>query len=297
MELRHLKYFLVLSEELHFGRAAKKLFIAQPPLSRQIKNLEEELGVKLFERTKKYVRLTPYGEYLREESQKIFTHVEMIKNHLSLLNKGITGQITIGYIGSVMHSLLPQVLKILKVEYPNIHTILSEIGNDQQIEAIRAGNIDIGFMRTPFDTPDLKTETIYTETFSLVLPNNHPLTESKKICLKELADEPFISFTRSCGGGEMHNKIYRLCGREGFTPKTVHETSQTNSIIRLVESNLGYAIVPTSIKTGFNCNVSFFELDHYPERIDLLLGYNPENITSAAKNVIDLILNFKYSNI
>ncbi|MFC1492551.1 LysR substrate-binding domain-containing protein [candidate division KSB1 bacterium] len=292
MELRHIKYFLVLSEELHFGKAAQRLFIAQPPLSRQIKNLEEELGVKLFERTRKKVQLTQYGEYLREESQKILTQVDLIKNHLKLMNKGIKGQITIGYIGSVMHSLLPKVLVNLKREYPDIHTTLLEIGNDEQIDAIRNGNIDIGFMRTPFDTSDIKTETIYSETFSLILPNYHPLVNSGKVSLKDLADEPFISFSRSCGGGGLVNTLIKLCNRAGFTPKTVHESSQINSIIRLVECNLGYAIVPTSVKSGYDLNVKFFELDQYPERIDLLLAYNPKNLTPVSKNIIDLILNY-----
>ncbi|MCP4725907.1 MAG: LysR family transcriptional regulator [bacterium] len=294
MELRHLKYFLVLADELHFGRAAKRLFIAQPPLSRQIKNLEEELGVTLFERTKKKVRLTPYGEYLREESQKIITQVDLIKNRLNLMNKGTIGHITIGYIGSVMHSLLPKTLVNLNREYPNINTTLMEIGNDEQVDAIRKGSIDIGFMRTPFDTPDLKTEIIYSDTFSLILPNNHPLVKSKNLSLKDLADEPFISFSRSCGGSELLNALMRLCSRAGFMPKTVHESSQINSIIRLVECNLGYAIVTTSVKSGYNLNVKFFELDHYPERIDLLLAYNPMNLTPVSKNVIDMILNYKY---
>ena len=291
MELRHLRYFLTLADELHFGRAAEKLFMAQPPLSRQIKLLEEELGVELFNRTKKSVQLTPYGKYLREEALKIFQHMEIMKNRLDLLKEGIVGQIKIGYVGSAMHSLLPDVLSQLKKKYPEIDTHLSELDNDGQIEALRNGNIDVGFIRPPIKVDDISMKPICSETFSLIVPFSHPLAKSNKINLEQLAEEPFVSFCRQCGPA-LFDKTISICNRAGFFPKIVHETSQINSLVRLVESNMGYSIVPTGVKSGYKLRVKFFELDQYPERAELALAYNPNHLTATTEKVIELISHF-----
>jgi DNA-binding transcriptional LysR family regulator len=291
MELRHLRYFLTVADELHFGRAAEKLFMAQPPLSRQIKLLEEELGVELFNRTKKSVQLTPYGKYLREEAVKIFRQMEIMKNRLDLLKEGVVGQIKIGYVGSAMHSLLPEVLSILKQEYSEIDTFLSELDNDGQIEALRNGNIDVGFVRPPIKADDIFIKPICSETFCLIVPFSHPLAKSNKITLEQLTDEPFVSFCRQCGPA-LFDKTISICNRAGFFPKIVHETSQINSLVRLVESNMGYSIVPTGVKSGYNLRVKFFELDQFPERAELALAYNPKHLSATTKKIIELISDY-----
>jgi DNA-binding transcriptional LysR family regulator len=296
MELRHLRYFLTLAEELHFGKAAKKLSIAQPPLSRQIKNLEEELNVELFNRTKRSVQLTGYGKYLKDEAVKLFQHVELIKNHIRLLDEGHVGQIKIGYVGSAMHSVLPEVLTEVQRKLPEIHTSMIELMNLDQIVALETGSLDIGFIRTPITIDGLYIQPIFSETLSVILPLSHPLAGAEEVRLAHLAKEPFIGFCRECAPG-LFDCIIGLCNRDGFSPCVVHESSQINSVVRLVESGLGYSIVPTSVKKAYNVRVRFYELDGYPERAELALTYHPDHQTPTSKRVIEIVQALKFDSV
>ncbi len=290
MEFRHLKYFLVLAEELHFRKAAERLFITQPPLSRQIKEFESQLGVELFQRTNKKVKLTEYGEYLQIEGKKIFDTIDVIKNHIELLKKGTVGQIKIGYLGSVMHSFMPVAISELKKKYPSIDTILLEISSEEQIKNLKNGNIDIGIIRNSYNQGYIKTTPFYSESFSIILSNSHPLAKSDTISLSDLENEPFISFCGACSISVV-NTIISICHKEGFTPKTVHESTQINSVVRLVESNLGYSIVPSSVKQGYDLKVKFIELADHPERAELFVAYNKNNMNPMNKKILDLIIN------
>ncbi len=292
MELRHLRYFLKVAEELHFGRAAEKLFITQPPLSRQIKILEEELGVTLFERTKKRVRLTAHGSFLKEEAAKVLVQIESMRNHIRLMEEGAEGLIKVGYVGSAMHSVLPGVLSAIRKALPCVHTSLYELRNLDQIAGLKYGNIDIGFIRTPVTVEGLEIKPIYSETLSVIVPTSHPSLHSKALRVADLAEEPFIGFCRDCAPG-LFDTIIGLCNREGFSPRIVHESSQINSVVRLVESGLGYSIVPTSVRNGYNLRVRFYELGDYPERAELALAYYPENRTPTAERVIELVLRLR----
>lgn len=293
MNLRLLKYFYVLAEELHFGKAAKRLYISQPPLSRQIKNLEEDLGVELFKRDKRNVELTIHGQYLKEEAQKLFQHIEEIRTHLNLLDKGVIGQIKSGYVVSAMHSILPRILLKLKNEYPRINIVLQELNNDDQITALKNGSIDMGFIRTPLLVDGISINPIYEETFSLVLSKDHPLSSSKNISLKDLAKEPFIGFCHTCAL-PVRNMIMGICNKEGFLPNVVHQTNQINTIIRLVESNFGYSILPSSVREAYKLNVNFYELTDKPERTEISLAYNPDLMNPISKRVIDFVLNMSF---
>lgn len=293
METRLLKYFSVLAEELHFGNAAKKLHISQPPLSRQIKGLEEELGVRLFNRTKRNVQLTAYGEYLKHESYKLFNQLDVMKNHLQLMKYGAVGQIKIGYVGDFMHSVFPDILSELKHEYPKIDTILLESDTESQISSLRTGLIDIGFIRTPIEVKDIIINPIYKETFSLILSKSHPLSSRKKIPLRELADEPYIGFSPKCPP-PLSKSVMSICNRVGFSPKVIHKALQINSIVKLVENNIGYSIIPIGPKAVFKENVKFFELKNSPERAEMSLAYNPKLLDDVSKKIVDLVLNHDY---
>jgi len=292
MELRHLRYFLKVAEELHFGKAAEKLFIAQPPLSRQIKQLEEELGVMLFERTKKRVQLTAQGSYLKEEAAKVLAQIESMRNHLPLVEDGAEGGIKIGYVGSAMHSILPAVFAEIRRNLPGVHMSLSELKNLDQIAGLKYGNIDIGFIRTPITTEGLDIQPIYSETLSVIVPLAHPSARSKSFHVAQLAGEPFIAFCRDCAPW-LFDSIIALCNREGFSPRIVHESSQVNSIVRLVESGIGYSIVPSSVKNGYNLGVRFQELADCPERAELALAYDSNTRTLTSERVIDLVLKLR----
>jgi DNA-binding transcriptional LysR family regulator len=288
MELRQLECFRVLAEELHFGRAARRLFITQPPLSRQIKNLEAELGVALFERTNRRVRLTAFGEYFRGEVLRIFRELESARAQLKLMKEGAAGLVRVGYVGAVMHSILPAVLVEFRRRRPRLNTVLSELTNEGQLAALRNGQIDVGFIRAPVVAPELVVKPVYAETFSLILPSSHPLAKSRTAPLKKLAAEPFIAFGRECAPG-MVDAITGICRRAGFSQRIVHTTSQINSIVRLVEAGLGWSIVPTSVRRAYAVDVRFFELAGLPERAELCVAFNPASLSPAASGFLDTV--------
>lgn len=287
MDLKKLRYFLVLAEELHFARAAERLFIAQPPLSRQIQQLEKELGVSLFARTKRTVKLTPAGEFLRREAALLFEQIAAVEGRVKLVGQGTLGQVKIGYVGAVMHSLLPSLLTELGREYPQISTTLEEMPNQAQVEALRTGRIDLGFVRSPVADDRLVALPVLSETFSLVLSAAHPLAAKSDLALRDLAGEPFICFSRECGPA-MVDTIFAICRAAGFAPRKAHETSQINTILRLVESNLGYSVVPSGVREGYRLNLRYVELDDIPERAEVALLYNPALVTAAARNIVEL---------
>lgn len=291
MEIKQLQYFLAVAEELHFNRAAEKLHIAQPPLSRQIQQLETEVGTILFKRTKRSVKLTVTGEYLKAETIKLLQHVTMIHNQIRLLEQGIAGQLRIGYVGAVMHSLLPNVLKELKIHYPEISTVLSELGNEAQIAALKNGQLDIGFIRTPMKVDNIVAIPICRDTFSIILSADHPLGTQDHIELRDLTSDPFICFSRDCAPG-MVDQIIGICNQAGFSPNKIHESSQINTILRLVESNLGYSIVPSSVCCGYNLKIKFHELTHITDRAEISVIYNPALLNPLPQNVIKFVMEY-----
>ncbi len=274
MNLRQLECFLMLSKELHFSKAAEKLYMVQPPLSRAIKDLEDELQVKLFTRNSRKVELTKSGIFLRDESKKLFAHVDLIKDKVKEIEEGKMGKLKIGYVGAAMHSVLPGILSALK-EKLDINIILSELKNDEQADALGAGRIDIGFVRSVPDRKDIAATEVFKETFSLILPLNHPLAGKKRVTVKEMADEPFIGLSYDCAP-KLCDSITDICRHSGFLPKIAHETSQVNSIVRLVESGMGYSIVPSSVKNAYAINVRFIELKQFSERARLFVMHKKE---------------------
>lgn len=292
METRLLRYFSVLAEELHYGKAAKRLNISQPPLSRQIMDLEEELGVRLFNRTKRNVQLTAYGRYLKRESDRLFGQLDVIRNHLQSMKHGAVGQVKIGYVGDFMHSIFPDILAAIRQAYPKIETILLESDTESQIRALSNGSLDIGFARTPIEVKDIIINPIYKETFSLILSKSHPLSSRKNIPLKELADEPYIGFSPRCPP-PLSKSVMRICNKSGFSPKVIHRALQINSIVKLVENNVGYSIIPIGPKAVFKENVKFYELKDYPERAEISLVYNPKSMDEISMKIVDLILGRK----
>lgn len=293
MELRHLRYFQAVAEELHFGRAAGRLNIEQPPLSRQIKQLERDLGVDLLQRTTRKVRLTVYGSYLKQECDRLFQQLSLIRNNLRSMKLGTYGWVRIGYVGAVMHSLLPRVLPELRRQLPSVHTVLTELTTDEQVKALLSGELDIGIVRTPLALDSLVMTPLHSETFSVVVWAGHELAGKGSIALPDLKDEPFISFSRACGPG-LVDTILSICNRHGFSPRVVHETSQLNTILRLVENRMGYSIVPTSVQSGYNIDVEFCELDECPERSELAMLTRPDRETETTQQVIELIKAFDF---
>ena len=288
LELRHLHYFSVLAEELHFGKAADRLFISQPGLSKQIKHLESILEVQLLERNKRSVHLTAAGHYLSKEIKQLDDRVEAIVNRTRLIHSGLRGNLRVGYIGSAMQNIIPDLLKQLDAAYPEIQFDLSEMGNNDQIERLLHQNIDLGFVRTDHVPKPLKSITIFEDTFSLVLPLDHPIVDDQLEDLQIVEDEKFILFESSYSQS-YYVKVMQIFADAGFAPKVAHHTIHASSIYRLVENGFGISIVPSSLKLGYDLGVKFVELPNIHQRASLSAVWHPDNHNPVMDNVISIL--------
>ncbi|MDI9570507.1 MAG: LysR family transcriptional regulator [Pseudomonadota bacterium] len=249
MELRHLQYFVAVAEELHFGRAARRLNISQPPLSQQIRLLEEEIGVRLLNRTKRRVEITPAGAAFLAEARRILVASEEAVRQALRADKGEIGSLAVGFIGSANYSVLPPVIREFRRRFQEVELSLTEMNTSNQIEALRAGRIQVGFLRPPPGSAEgeLAMLPVYREPLVVAMSRNHPLQGMEETPLRLLAKESFIMIPRQRGPGYFDHLI-ALCQREGFSPHIVLEASQFHTIVGLVATELGIAVVPASMR-------------------------------------------------
>lgn len=288
LELRHLRYFLAVAKELNFRRASEQLYITQPGLSRQIKQMEESLGVQLFNRNNKKVTITPAGAFLVKEAEFVFNHLETTFSQLQLINEGKEGEIRLGFVNSAMQNLIPPVLKKMQGVFPNIHFSLKELSSSKQIKQLLANEIDVGFVRANIVPEGLTIKTIFKEKFAVVLPKTHPLNERTFRHVGQLAKESFIIFS-SEDSPDYYDKIMSICENQGFTPQVSHRTVHDNTIFKLVESGLGVAIVPSSFRHDSNWNVKFIELSNIPQEAKLSVAWAKNNRNLALSKFLDLL--------
>ncbi len=288
IEFRHLKYFITVAEELHFRKAADKLFITQPALSRQIKQLEEYIGAPLLIRDKRNVELTKSGEYLLDEAHFLFNHLDFVKQTISHLQQGEEGELRIGFVGSAMQSVIPDLLKQINKSSPGIHSVLTELPNQEQVDRIRNDHLDLGFIRTIRLPEGLNKLDVYEENFCLVLPASHPISADNFNSVYDLKDENFILFSSQYSHG-YYDKILSIFEDQGFSPKVAHESVHANTIFRLVESELGIGIVPSSLKRGFDLNIKFIELDTIPQRTTLSAIWKTDSRNPILSKVIEFL--------
>jgi DNA-binding transcriptional LysR family regulator len=240
MELRHLHYFIAVAEELHFSRAAERLCISQPPLSQQIRDLEDELGVKLFERTKRQVHLTEAGKVFLDRSYLLLAQLEQAIAATQQIGRGEVGQLAIGFVDSAMYTSLPEILKGFRAQFPAVDLRLHELTTSQQIQALYDKQIDIGIVRSAISEPGLSVECFLPESLILALPENHPLSAQTQVSLSTLADEFFILFPAKLGP-LFYEQVIHSCEQAGFRPKVAQEAVQMQTIIGLVAAGLGIA--------------------------------------------------------
>ena len=289
LELRHFKYFMAVAEELHYRKAAEKLFISQPGLSRQIKQMEEILEVKLFIRSKKKVALTEAGQYLKEEVQFILNHLEITKKQLKLIDEGNSGELRIGFLGSAMQQVIPKLLLGLRDAFPSIKTSLEELSNQAQVNAIMKDKLDMGFVRLARVPKELELKPVFEDTFSVVVPEDYPIDQLSFKGMQDLQHEHFILFSQDYSP-LYFDTVMSICEDAGFTPKVSHKSVHAQTIFTLVENKLGIAIIPTSLQYGFNMNVKFIALNKIKQRAVLSLIWKKDNRNPVLKNGVDLIL-------
>ncbi len=280
MEIRHLIYFKTVAEHLHFRKAANALFISQPPLSRQIKELEDELGARLFIRSNKRVLLTDAGKYFLSEVNGLLGRLEESKSIVKQIHEAESGDLRIGYISSLYQPRLANVLKSLRKNYPFVKTSLFERPTIKQIEALEQGRLDVGILRAPVHSAKLAVRSLYFDPFVLVLRGSH-----QPIAIKQIGtiikDMPFIFFNKDYAP-HYHSSLLEICSRLGFVPNITHEANNVHSILQLVEAGLGISILPLSAKND-NMLLRFISLAHIPVKTEVVLAYKPANQNAALK--------------
>ena len=288
LELRHLRYFLAVAEELHFRKAAERLFISQPGLSKQIKELEQHLDLQLFDRHNRKVALTPAGAYLKKELSHYFNGLEQIIEHSKLLDRGIVGNLKLGYVGSAMQQIIPDLLLAFRNLHPKILFSLKEMDNQTQIEGLLSQEIDLAFVRLENLPRGLKTHPVLRESFCLVLPQSHPIDSKSFKNLGQFKNESFILFDQKYSPS-YYQKVMQLFEDSGFAPKVSHNTIHSNTIYKLVENNFGISIVPKSLQLKPQKGVKFIELNKLPHRTVLSAVWDPSNRNPALENILQLI--------
>ena len=249
MDIRQLTYFLGVAEELHFSRAAEKLFIVQPALSRQIQQLEEELGVLLFERDKRNVKLTPAGAYFRDEVSRLSHQLTYITEQTRRIHSGSVGKIRMGHPGSALYSILPETLAMMHQRFPEVNVQLTEIAETELLEALHNYDIDVGFTREMNVTRQFSTDLLFEEHFALVVPADHWLNEQNFQDISQCREAEFI--LPKIGGDVNYGKIlHRIFEDRGFRPKVVYHSNYGATILRLVEKKLGLSVLPISYRHG-----------------------------------------------
>lgn len=286
MEIRHLLYFKIVAEELHFRKAATRLFISQPPLSRQIRELEEELGVQLFLRNNKRVSLTDAGKYFKTEVDEVLARLEESKRIVKQIHAGESGEFKIGYISSVYQTYLAEVLKSMHQLFPFIKTSLYEVPTITQIHELEQGKLDVGILRAPVHSEKLTLKSLFFDPFVVVIPASGQFNTHQELVLL-IKNSPFIFFNKEFAP-QYSDRLLEICERMGFKPDITHEANNVHSILQLVEAGLGVSILPASLKQQYAyLQVSFIELENIPVNTEVVLAYKQSNKSAALKWFIE----------
>jgi DNA-binding transcriptional LysR family regulator len=247
IELRHLRYFVAVAEELHFGRAAERLHLSQPPLSQQIRKLEEMLGYQLFKRTSRSVSMTAAGLAFLESARRTLRNMNRDVEETRSIGRGEVGSLHIGFVGSAMLTRLPAILRAYREAYPRVRLHLHESFTARVIEGLENGTLDAGILRDGEPVRALNVSTIWTEPFVAVLPATHRCARQKSISPAALRDEHFIYYPRSAGA-RAFDKPLAIFEQYGFRPQIFQEAPHWLTILRLIGAGLGVSVAPDCVR-------------------------------------------------
>lgn len=285
MKLHFLRYFTVLAEELHFGRAARRLAITQPPLSSAIKALEEELGVQLLSRSSKHVELTPAGAAFLDEARQILDRVARASSVAKAVARGVRGRLEIGITGSLVYREVPAIVQDFGAAAPGIELVLNEMGTAEQLDALLHGRLHAGFVNASATPPQLQSLPLKDDAFVLCLPQGHPYARRAEVDLRDLAGESFVMFSREVSPANYDNVI-AIFSRVGIHPRTVHAARQWLTIVAMVAHGLGISLVPSSIARSRVEGVRFVPFSGARVPSPALLVWNPGYLSPALESFL-----------
>lgn len=286
MELRHLRYFVAVAEELHFGRAARRLNISQPPLSQQVRALEAELGVTLLERSSRRVRLTEAGDVFLGRARRALEAADKAVSEARRAAGGELGRLTVGFMSSAMLPTFPPILRRFRDDRPDVEIAFVQMHSNEQLHAAAEGRIDIGFVDVPVagrsldvEGVALRIEPVWREVLVAAVPRDHSLAGRSRIGLAELASSAFVMMPRWPAAG-LYDRAIQLCRAAGFSPTVVQEASQLPSVVTLVAAGTGVALVPACVADPWRDAIAFLRL-HEPAHVDVAMIRRADNASPA----------------
>ena len=289
MELRHLRYFLAVAEERHFGRAADRLHVSQPPLSRQIRALEAELGVKLFTRTTRRVDLTAAGELLLERARRVLHEVEDAAEDCRRAARGEAGRLTIGFGGSISYGLLPVVANALRAGLPAVELELhGEMLTPAQVSGLTDESLDLGLLRPPVRDRRLQVQVIRSEPLIVAVGSGHRLAELDEVPIEELASEPFVTYP-SHSRSVTHDTVEEACSAHGFLPRVAVEVSETSTLVCFVAAGVGVALVPGSVAVLALPGIVYRPLAGLAPRVELAVAWRREDKSPLLARALEIV--------
>ena len=285
MELRHLRYFVVLAQELHYGRAAQRLCIAQPALSQQIKKLEKELGVQLFERSSRRVRLTPEGSQLLEYARRTLRDADALTHLAEKVSRGQAGLLRLGAVSAATFTFLPLVLRNFVKSSDGVDVSLHVMDTPQQVEAMLEDRLDVGLVRPWVHNDLISVEELYHERMLLAVSSDHRLAKRKQVWMREFAQDPFVTYPRERGAG-YYDLVVDICRSAGFYPNIRQELDEVYTISAMVAAGLGVAILPEVAAVLQIPGVTYLPLRDATAHAGLCLAWPAQRVSPLSSRFI-----------
>lgn len=288
MELRHLRYFQAVAKEMNFTRAAERLHMAQPPLSRQIRELEEELGVQLFDRSGRALKMTEAGRFLNEQSLQLTARLQEIVESTRKIGNNEKQWFGIGFVPSTLYGFIPEVIRAMRGLDSKVEVGLSELITTQQLEALKAGRIDIGFGRILLEDPAIVRTVLLEEPLVAVLPVGHALLKKKALTLDDLDGQPFVLYPAR-PRPSFADHVMGLCRAHGRSLRVVHEANELQTAIGLVASGLGMTLVPASVRGLRRDDIDYRPLDAPGFISPVIMSYRADDQSPFLRKVVELV--------
>jgi DNA-binding transcriptional LysR family regulator len=290
MDVRALRCFLAIAEELHFGRAAARLHMSQPPLSQQVRRLETSLGVRLFDRNKRSVKLTSAGAMLVRDARLILAQIERTTQAVKCAEFSHKEHVRVGFVSAAMVAGLGNVFQVLRTKELDVVDTWIEIGSAEQIEALRSERIDIGFAHTPLDYGGMKAFPLIYQPFMVALPSTHKAAARQQIRLSDLAGEAFLVGPRD-GSPGYYDQVHAVCNEAGYSPQVVQQARHLFSALNLVSMGLGIALVPSSFKKIVMPGVTLRNIEGSNRAVELSVLWNPKNKSPTITRIVAALRN------